>query len=81
MPRGVRRFVRWVLRSVVLGLVCWASAEAAVYLSNRLAKPPLRGFENQLTDLAFQTRTLNPAFTDLTPDDVVIIDIDDASIA
>jgi CHASE2 domain-containing sensor protein len=46
-----------------------------------LAKPPLRGFENQLTDLAFQTRTLNPAFTDLTPDDVVIIDIDDASIA
>ena len=81
MPRGVRSFVRWVLRSVVLGLVCWASAEAAVYLSNRLAKPPLRGLENQLTDLAFQTRTLNPAFTDLTPDDVVIIDIDDASIA
>ena len=81
MPRGLRRFVRWVVRSVVLGLVCWASAETAVYLSNRLAKPPLRGLENQLTDLAFQTRTLNPAFTELTPDDVVIIDIDDASIA
>ncbi len=81
MPRGVRRFLRWVVQSVVLGLVCWASAETAVYISNRMAKPPLRGLENQLTDLAFQTRTLNPAFTDLTPDDVVIIDIDDASIA
>lgn len=81
MPYRFKRILRWIGRSIVLGLICWGSAESAVYLSNLLAKPPLRGLENQLTDLAFQSRTINPAFTDLTPEDVVIIDIDDASIS
>jgi adenylate cyclase len=77
----MRRVLQWLLRSTLIGLLCWLSAEVAVRLSETMVKPPLRGLENQLIDLAFQIRTVNPNFTMVGPDQVVIIDIDDASIA
>lgn len=80
MSRQLRKLLIFCVRSIWLGLLVWATAEAFVSLSNLLIKPPHRAIENQLTDLAFQVRVKNPHFNLVSPDDIVIIDIDDVSI-
>lgn len=45
-----------------------------------MSRPPLKGLENQIIDLSFQVRTHNAKHDKVTVDDIVIIDIDDASI-
>lgn len=45
-----------------------------------MSRPPLKGLENQIVDLAFQVRKHNDRHEKVTVDDIVIIDIDDASI-
>lgn len=80
MPRKLQKLLLFFLRSIWLGLLVWGTAEVLVSLSDLLVKPPHRAIENQLTDLAFQVRVTNPHFNLVTPEDVVIIDIDDLSI-
>lgn len=67
--------------SVVLGIICVVTIEVVVILSERMVRPPLEGMENQVIDLAFQVRKTNNGYSRVKPEDVVIIDIDDASIA
>ena len=45
-----------------------------------MSRPPLKGLENQIVDLSFQVRTHNTELNRTKVDDIVIIDIDDASI-
>lgn len=45
-----------------------------------MSRSPLAGIENQIVDLAFQVRNENKSHQKVKPEDVVIIDIDDASI-
>lgn len=49
-------------------------------ISNNMLRSPLESMENQVTDLAFHVRKQNDRFKKVSPEDVVIIDIDDASI-
>ncbi|MFM9984897.1 MAG: CHASE2 domain-containing protein [Flavobacteriales bacterium] len=57
-----------------------AITEGLVYFSNQMSRSPLAGIENQIVDLAFQVRSENKSHQKIKPDDIVIIDIDDASI-
>lgn len=45
-----------------------------------MIRPPLLALENQIVDLAFQVRAENGHHSQLKNEDVVIIDVDDASI-
>lgn len=80
MPRISSAFVRWLIKSIFIGSICLAVVEFGIFVSNSMVRPPLLGLENQLVDIAFQVRPYNEAHGLVTADEVVIIDIDDASI-
>lgn len=63
-----------------LTALCLLMTFSVVYWSNRMVRSPLKGIENQLVDLSFQVRTTHRERTPLSLDQIVIIDIDDASI-
>ncbi len=79
--RRFRKTLRSTSSVVLLGLLCLAAIEALVYVSDTMVRPPLEGMENQVIDLAFQVRKTNNSHKKITTDDIVIIDIDDASIS
>jgi len=79
MPRNAK-VLSWVLSAFLLSALAVGIASALVFFSNQMLRPPLRGLEYQITDLAFQIRLANDRHTLVTPDDIVIVDIDDASI-
>ncbi len=53
----------------------------AIWLSDQLDSTPLKRLENSLYDLDFKRRSINKGHHTVRPDDVVIVDIDNASIA
>lgn len=65
---------------ISLGLLSVIIAEGIVHLSSTMLRSPLKGLENQIVDLSFQTRLKNTSHNQVTTDDIVIIDIDDESI-
>jgi adenylate cyclase len=71
---------RLVVSSAGLALFSLAVTFGLLTISDKLVVRPLEGLENQIFDLAFNIREYNPAPMAVTPDDVVIVDIDDASI-
>jgi adenylate cyclase len=75
-----RRFFRWFAIALILAALCTLLAELLVYASGQMVRPPLKALENQLVDLSFQIRLRNDAHQLVTTDQVVIVDIDDASI-
>lgn len=78
--RRWRRPLTYVAGALFLSVFTLALVEGFVALSSLLARSPLEGVENQITDLGFQTRTHNTFHGRVTTEDVVIIDIDDESI-
>lgn len=54
--------------------------ELVVVISGKMIRPPLLALENQIVDLAFQVRAENGLHNKLKTEDIVIIDVDDASI-
>ena len=66
--------------AAVVGCIATLIAESVVRLSSSMLRSPLQGLENQVVDLAFQTRSNNLAHNQVNPEQIVIIDIDDASI-
>jgi len=78
--RKTTKVLRWALSTVAIALVCTALAELLVYTSGLMLRPPLQGLENQLVDVAFQVRLNNPVHQSVPVDQIVIVDIDDASI-
>ncbi len=68
------------LSFLVLVALCVSVTEGLIFFSSMMARSPLTGLENQIIDLAFQVRKKNNLLKQYTTDDIVIIDIDDASI-
>lgn len=64
---------------VLVGL-CVGVTEGLIFFSSMMSRSPLTGLENQIIDLAFQVRKENTLLKKYSTDDIVIIDIDDASI-
>jgi adenylate cyclase len=81
LPRKARKALRSLTVAVVLGLLSVGIIEALVLVSAKMVRPPLEGIENQVIDLAFQVRKQSNQTRRISTDDIVIIDIDDASIA
>lgn len=75
-----RRFFRWFAVALILAALCTLLAELLVYASAQMVRPPLKALENQLVDISFQIRLHNDAHQLVSTDQVVIVDIDDASI-
>lgn len=65
---------------ISLGMLSVIIAEGIVHLSSTMLRSPLKGLENQIVDLSFQTRPKNTNHNIVTLEDIVIIDIDDESI-
>lgn len=63
-----------------LSLLCLVFTEALVFISERMLRSPLHALENQIVDLAFQVRAKNEQHQQVKTEDIVIIDVDDASI-
>ncbi len=80
LSRRAKKAFRSLLVAVVIGLISVFIIEALVEVSKRMVRPPLEGIENQVIDLAFQVRKQSNQTTRISPEDIVIIDIDDASI-
>jgi len=74
------RKIRFVAATLFLALLCLLAAEFLAIVSSLMLRSPLEGLENQLTDLAFQARNKNQFHQKVSPDEVVIIDVDEASI-
>jgi adenylate cyclase len=81
ISRNVKKGIVTLTAATVLGLASVAIIETLVYVSEKMVRPPLEGMENQVIDLAFQVRKQSGQNKKITPEDIVIIDIDDASIA
>ena len=80
LSRKFRRALRSILSAVVLGLICYGIIYVMGNISSKMLRSPLESMENQVTDLAFHVRKNNDRFHQVTTNDIVIIDIDDASI-
>lgn len=76
----IQKQLKAVRNTILVSLMALAVSEAFVYLSSLMLRPPLKGLENQITDLAFQVRDENEAHKKYSTQDIVIIDIDDESI-
>jgi adenylate cyclase len=76
----IKNILRRFAGLIILSIFCVGVTEGLVFFSDRLVRSPLRGLENQISDLAFQVRDKNESHQKVTCDDIVIIDIDDASI-
>ncbi len=74
------RGLRWLLSAVVLSALCVLMAESVVFISSSMVRSPMDGWRNQIVDLSFQIRDTNQFHQRVTPDQIVIVDIDDASI-
>lgn len=81
LSRNVKKGLVTLAAATVLGLTSVAIIETLVYVSAKMVRPPLEGMENQIIDLAFQVRKQSGQNKRISPEDIVIIDIDDASIA
>lgn len=72
--------LRFVTATLFLALLCLFAAEFLAIVSALMLRSPLEGLENQLTDLSFQARDKNRFHEKVSPEEIVIIDVDEASI-
>ncbi|MFN0033112.1 MAG: CHASE2 domain-containing protein [Flavobacteriales bacterium] len=76
----LRRIAQRSLSIATIAALCIGLAEFIVFVSDSMMRSPMDGWKNQIVDLAFQIRGHNPWHERVTPEEVVIVDIDDASI-
>jgi adenylate cyclase len=79
-PRKSSGVLSWIVGALLVGGLCFSATEGLIWLSSSMVRPPHEALANQLTDVAFQIRLRNDAHAMLPPEQVVIVDIDDASI-
>lgn len=72
--------LRLVVSSAGLALFSVIVTYLIFAFSTVLVNHPLEGLENQIFDLAFKTRNANTSVGRALPEEIVIVDIDDASI-
>lgn len=72
-----RKFVR----ALIISCLSIAITYAVVWISNnRLVTSPVKKLENALYDLGYKSRSINPRHTLIRTDNIVVVDIDNASI-
>ena len=76
----VNKFTKKVFNSFLLALLCLIVTESLVFINGQMQRGPLDGLENQITDLSFKIRRANSLIRYIETDQVVIVDMDDASI-
>lgn len=76
----IRKLLSKATGFLILSVICLSITGGLVFLSEGMTRPPLKGLEHQIVDLAFQVRKHNPSLASPSTEDIVIIDIDDASI-
>ena len=79
-PRIFKKLLQDLAAAAVLGVVCMIIVELLQFASAKMVRSPLQAMEDEVVDLSFHLRKQNHGYTQLDPDDVVIIDIDDYSI-
>ncbi|MEP7322244.1 MAG: adenylate/guanylate cyclase domain-containing protein [Saprospiraceae bacterium] len=77
MKQKILNYFSKVFLLAVLSIVITVGA---AWISKHTKSDPVTRLENSIYDLAFQVRTENKAHRFLKPEDVVIVDIDNASI-
>ena len=75
-----KKLLQDLAAAAVLGVVCMVIVELLQFASAKMVRSPLQAMEDEVVDLSFHLRKQNQGYTQLDPDDVVIIDIDDYSI-
>lgn len=68
------------LRIFVLTALSIAVTLLVIWISDRLVGSPVKKLENSIYDLAFKSRSVNKHNTQFSLEDIVIVDIDNASI-
>ena len=80
-PNFFRRIFRYVLAAFLLAIACVVIVELLVYASSNMVRSPLEAMDDEVVDLSYHIRRVNLDHALVKPEDIVIIDIDDYSIA
>jgi adenylate cyclase len=81
IPKLLRFILREFLFAALLAVSCLVIVELFDYASSTMVRSPLQAMDDEVVDLSYHIRRKNPAHHKVLPEDVVIIDIDDYSIA
>ena len=75
------RIVRNALAAFLLATACVVIVELLVFASSNMVRSPLEAMDDEVVDLSYHIRSVNLDHSLVKPEDVVIVDIDDYSIA
>ena len=81
LAKVLRSIFREVAVAVLLAIVCLIIVELLGYASSTMVRSPLQSMDDEVVDLSYHIRRKNPAHSKVLPEEVVIVDIDDYSIA
>jgi adenylate cyclase len=81
LPKLMHSLLREILVTALLAVSCLLIVELLDYASSSMVRSPLQAMDDEVVDLSYHIRRINPAHNKVLPEDVVIIDIDDYSIA
>ena len=76
-----RRIVSYSLAAFLLATACIVIVELLVFASSNMVRSPLEAMDDEVVDLSYHIRSVNLDHSLVKPEDVVIVDIDDYSIA
>jgi adenylate cyclase len=81
LPNFVRSVFRETLVALALAVGCLIIIELLESASATMVRSPLQAMDDEVVDLSYHIRRENPAHSNVLPEEVVIIDIDDYSIS
>jgi len=77
----LKTFTRKFVRALIISCLSIILTSGIVWISNnRLVTSPVKKLENALYDLGYKSRSINPKHTLIGTDNIVVVDIDNASI-
>jgi len=80
-PKFIRTVAREIGVAALIAIGCLIIVELLEYASSNMVRSPLQAMDDEVVDLSYHIRRNNPAHSKVLPEDIVIIDIDDYSIA
>lgn len=76
----ILRIAKNIAVAAALAIFSMLIIELLNFASNRMVRSPLQAMDDEVVDLSYRIRRMNNAHTEVKPEDVVIVDIDDYSI-
>jgi len=78
---NLKKYPRKFGRAFIISCLSIAVTSGVVWISNnRLVTSPVKKLENALYDLGYKSRSINTKHSQIRTDDIVVVDIDNASI-